>query len=90
MPAWLRTTISLIFIILTILGMVNVYSNNDDVVQMAAKKACDNCETHLVQMGRSPIAQTLSFQLGSTKQVVTVECQRALVLLGDYECETVQ
>jgi hypothetical protein len=87
MKPWLRTTISVVLLGLTALGLVNVYSNNDAVVQAASKLVCEDCEAHLVQMGRSPVAQTFSFQVGSTRQVAVVECQRALIFVGEYQCE---
>lgn len=86
MSRLLRPSLSLLLIVLSVLGLLNVYSDNSDVVRMAGKLACDSCEPRLVQSGRSPITQTMTFQTGPTA-LVTVECQRQLIFIGDYTCQ---
>jgi len=72
-------------IVLSILGLLNVYSDNSEVIKMASRVACSACEARLIQSGRSPIAQTLTFQTAPATLVV-VECKREFIFLGDYAC----
>lgn len=82
---FVRPLLSVLLLTLTVLGLLNVYGDNADVVRQAEGIACSGCSPHMVQMGRSPISQTFAFQTeGST--VVRVTCKRALVLLGEYAC----
>jgi hypothetical protein len=85
MPGIFRRLLSLLLIVLSVLGLINVYSDNADVVKLASDKACPGCEPHLVQSGRSPIAQTLTFQIAPA-QLVVVECRRAFIFVGEYGC----
>jgi hypothetical protein len=86
MPRMIRPLISIVLIALSVLGLVNVYGDNSDVVAQAGKLACPKCEPHLIQSGRSPISQTLTFQTAPAT-LVTVECKRGLIFVGDYECQ---
>ncbi len=81
----LRSAFSLTLIVLSALGLMNVYSDNSEVVAMAGRVACASCQPRLVQAGRSPIAQTLTFQTGP-QTLVVVECQRAFYFVGEYSC----
>lgn len=85
MPGIIRRSLSVLLIVLSILGLLNVYSDNSEVIRMAGRVACSSCDAHLVQSGRSPIAQTLTFQTAPAT-LVTVECKRELIFLGDYDC----
>jgi hypothetical protein len=86
MRGMIRPLISIVLIALSILGLVNVYSDNSDVVAQAGKLACPQCDPRLIQSGRSPISQTLTFQTAPAT-LVTVECKRGLIFVGDYECQ---
>lgn len=81
----LRSAFSLTLIVLSVLGLMNVYSDNSEVVAMAGRVACASCQPRLVQAGRSPIAQTLTFQTGP-QNLVVIECKRSLYFLGEYSC----
>lgn len=81
----LRSGFSFLLIVLSVLGLINVYSDNTDVVATAGRVACESCSPTLVQSGRSPIAQTLTFQTGPGKLAV-VECKRSFLFFGDYSC----
>lgn len=81
----LRSGFSFLLIVLSVLGLINVYSDNSDVVALAGSVACSSCHPTLVQSGRSPVSQTLTFQTGPGK-LVLVECKRAFYFFGDYSC----
>jgi hypothetical protein len=82
----IRPIISVTLIVLSVLGLINVYSDNSEVVREASRLACSGCEARLVQSGRSPVSQALTFQTGPGS-LVTVECRRGLIFLGEYKCE---
>lgn len=88
MRAIVRPILSLTLIVLSVLGLINVYADNSDVVAQAARLACEKCEPHLVQSGRSPISQALTFQTGPAA-LVAVECSRSFIFVGDYQCKLV-
>lgn len=83
----IRPLLSVLLLVLTVLGLYNVYGDNASVVKLAEQTACEDCERNLVQATRSPLAQTFSFQIDKTTTVVAVNCQRSLYLVGDYACE---
>lgn len=95
MRPFIRPLISVLLVALSVLGLMNVYSDNADELRLAAEVACGTelCETHLVQMQRSVLAQTFTFQTRpksgkGESSVVTVECKRELVFAGGYSCVT--
>ena len=86
MKSLIRPLLSGLLLVLTVLGLMNVYADNADVVKMAEAAACQGCELRPIAVGRSPIEQTFSFQVGQSTQVVSVRCQRSLLLVGSYSC----
>lgn len=86
MKSLIRPLLSGLLLILTALGLMNVYSDNSEVVKMAEAAACNGCELRAVAVGRSPIEQTFSFQVGQSTRVVAVRCQRSFILVGSYVC----
>ncbi len=83
---WLKPTLSITLLVLSGLGLVNVYADNSEVAKLAAGVACADCETHLVQLARSPLSQTFHYQLVPSREVAVIECARAYVFVGDYSC----
>ena len=81
----LRSAFSLLLIVLSVLGLINVYSDNTEVVALGARSACDACDATLVQSGRSPVSQSFTFQTGPGK-LVLVECKREFYFFGGYTC----
>jgi hypothetical protein len=95
MRSFIRPLISVLLVALTVLGLMNVYADNEEELRLAAEVACGPklCDTHLVQLQRSVLAQTFTFQTSpkdrkteSESQVVTVECKRELIFAGGYVC----
>jgi len=86
MKTLIRPLLSGLLLVLTALGLMNVYSDNADVVKMAEAEACAGCELRTIAVGRSPLEQTFSFQVDQSTQVVSVRCQRSVVLVGSYAC----
>jgi Tfp pilus assembly protein PilV len=87
----LRPIISVVLIGATLLGLINVYGDNRDVVQQAERVACgsEQCSTNMTRMERNPISQNFTFQThpkGQRAAAVDVTCQRTAWLFGDYVC----
>jgi hypothetical protein len=89
----LRPTISALLIGATILGLINVYGDNRDVVQQAERVACGSepCSTNMTRVERNPISQNFTFQTQPVQKAqrgrsVDVTCRRTAWLLGDYVC----
>ncbi len=89
----IRPIISVTLVVLTVLGLNNVYSDNSELRKLAEQTACGSepCATHLLEMQRSPIAQSFRFQTGKNEgEAMTgersVRCQREFVFLGEYAC----
>ena len=79
----------------TALGLNNTYGDNSEVKALAEKTACGNapCVVKTLNEQRSAFKQTFGYQTalvekGKSTQAATVdiECARAYVLLGEYEC----
>ncbi len=96
---FVRPLISVVLIGASVLGLMNVYSDNTDVVRQAEQVACDkspDCTARLTRVDRSPISQSfsfaLSYELKGGKRDSTrpkdrgVKCSRAFFLLGEYSC----
>lgn len=81
----IRPAISIILIVLSVLGLMNVYSDNADVEAMARDIACADCESTLTRLERTPISQT--FHLQTDSGTVVVSCQRSGIFLGAYSCK---
>jgi hypothetical protein len=84
---------SVLLVVATILGLINVFADNADVRKLAEKTACgaENCSAQMTRESRSPIGQSFTFQ-ASTKapgsgHSVDVECKREYYLIGSYGCE---
>ena len=89
----IRPIVSLGLIILSVLGLMNVYGDNTEVEADARHTACPPptdgtrpCEATLRQVARTPLSQSFHFVTDDAKTVV-VECSRAVIFLGDYSCE---
>ena len=83
--SYVRPTLSALLPILTVLGLLNVYSDNTDVVRLGESTVCEGCSPRLVGTQRTPVSQTLQFQTAGTTLEV-VECKRAFIFVGGYSC----
>ncbi|HKO46831.1 MAG TPA: hypothetical protein VJV79_03865 [Polyangiaceae bacterium] len=79
----------------TALGLNNTYGDNTEVKALAEKTACGNapCIVKTLNEQRSAFKQTFGYQTalvekGKSKNgaSVDIECARAYVLLGEYQC----
>ena len=87
MPAWrsyLKSFVVLTCVVVSIAGMVNVFSDNADVVAKAKEIGCPR-PCSLTRMERNPFAQTFEFQ--STAGTLGVKCVRSSIFFGEYSCE---
>ena len=87
MPAWrsyLKSFVILTCVVFSVAGMVNVFSDNADVVARAKEIGCPRPACTLTRMERTPFAQTFEFQ--STVGTIGVKCVRASIFFGDYGC----
>ena len=87
MPAWrsyLKSFFILSVVVASVAGMVNVFSDNADVVAKAKEIGCPRPACTLTRMERTPFAQTFEFQ--STLGTVGVKCIRSSIFFGDYGC----
>jgi hypothetical protein len=90
---FIRPLITVILIGGSVLGLINVYGDNSEVLSQAKLLACGGkeCSTQLTQFDRTPIAQTyhLVAQEDAKRHLnVThvIKCQRAQILLGTWQC----
>ena len=87
MPAWrsyLKSFLVLTCVVVSVAGMVNVFSDNADIVAKAKELGCPRPACTLTRMERNPFAQTFEFQ--STVGTIGVKCARSSVFFGDYAC----
>jgi hypothetical protein len=86
MQQLIRPAISLILIVLSVLGLMNVYGDNADVEELAKEIACPGCESSLSRIERTPLSQTFHMVTDKAGTVV-VSCQRSGIFIGDYSCK---
>ncbi len=88
--SYLRLALVLLAIGSTIAGLVNVYGDNSEVTGQAELVACGKprCAVQTTRVARTPFSQGFTFQTSVTPQKTEdVECKRAFVLVGEYQCE---
>lgn len=84
----IRKVLSAVLIALTILGLVNVYADNAEVVAQAQQLVCGEkpC-VRLLRNSRTPLGQDMTFQISVRPQRTrSVRCERAWIFLGEYSC----
>lgn len=81
----IRTSIHVLIGVVSVLGLINVYSDNADVEAQARKLACPTCESTLTRMERTPLGQTFHLQIDASNGVI-VRCEKSAVFFGDYAC----
>lgn len=85
MKSFIRPTISVILLILTVLGLLNVYADNPAVLEKAKASACSDCSPAVAEVSKTPIKHSYSFR--SEGNLIVVECQRPAIFFGEYRCE---
>lgn len=83
-----RPIISLVLIVLSVLGLINVYGDHTDVEAQARELACSGCrqEPTLRQVSRTPLSHEYHL-VTETSEVVVVECARSAIFVGAYSCK---
>lgn len=88
-----RPLITVTLLGLTVLGLINVYGDNTEVLLQAKRVACggQECPTQLTRLERNPLGQTFDIVAepkGARKGSVTatVKCARTRILIGEWEC----
>ena len=91
----IRSLTSVLLLGGTGLGLYNVYADNADLKAHAEKVACGDrpCKASITRESRSPLSQSFSYQTELSEKgkprrsaSVDVECKRAYLLLGEYNC----
>jgi hypothetical protein len=82
--SYLKSFLVLTCVVVSIAGLVNVFSDNADIVAKAKEIGCPRPLCTLTRMERSPFAQTFEFQ--STVGTIGVKCVRSSIFFGDYSC----
>lgn len=85
MKSAIRPLLSVLLLVLTALGLHNVYADHAVVEERAKALACDACNAQISQVGKSPISHQYFFS--TPRGTVLVECRRPYVFVGSYECE---
>jgi len=93
-----RALIALLCIVGTALGLNNTYGDDAEVKALAEQAACGKptCSVKLLRENRSALKQSFAFQTALVEKgksgrgaSVDIDCERALLLLGDYRCAVV-
>lgn len=75
-------------VVITLATVVNVFGDNQDVIEKAEKAICwnvDKCKYAKTQMVRTPLGQSFTFEAdGKSAEVV---CRRSAIIFGEYSCE---
>lgn len=85
MKSFIRPTISVLLLTLTVLGLLNVYADNPAVMEKAKAAACADCSPAIAEVSKTPIKHSYSFR--AEGDVMVVECQRPAIFFGEYQCE---
>lgn len=81
----IRPLLSVVLLLLTALGLHNVYADHTPVLEKAKATACEQCQTSLSQLSKSPISHT--YFLRTPDRTVVVKCQRPYIFMGEYTCK---
>ena len=82
--SYLRSFVILACVVVSVAGIINVFSDNAEIVAKAKEIGCPRPVCNLTRMERTPFAQTFEFQ--STAGTIGVKCARANIFFGDYAC----
>lgn len=90
-----RPLVTVVLLGATALGLNNTYGDDSELKALAEKTACGSaqCSVKLLNEARSAFKQKFGFQTTLVEKgkrdraaSVDLECSRAYVLLGDYQC----
>lgn len=87
----IRKLISLLFLLLAVLSLYNVYGDGSAAQKLAEAMACGagGC-VRLLRAERTPVGQSFTFQTSlSPPQTQSIGCSRAYLFVGDFSCSPV-
>ena len=82
--SYLRSFVILLCVVFSVAGVINVFSDNAEIVAKAKELGCPRPVCNLTRAERTPFAQTFEFQ--STAGTIGVKCARSSIFFGDYNC----
>ena len=82
--SYLKSILVVTCVVVSIAGLVNVFSDNADIAAQAKEIGCPRPTCNLTRMERTPFAQTFEFR--STAGTIGVKCVRSAIFFGDYAC----
>jgi hypothetical protein len=87
---FLRTSLSALLLLATVLAVYNVYGDNAELVKTAEALACGSSPcVRLLRAERTPVRQSFTFQTRlSPPQTREVSCERAFLLVGSFACNS--
>jgi hypothetical protein len=75
-------------VVITLATVVNVFGDNQDVIDKAKKAVCwnvDGCKYAMTSMVRTPLGQSFTYEAAGKS--VEVTCRRSAIIFGEYTCE---
>ena len=84
----IRKLISVLFLLLAVLSLYNVYGDGSAAQELAEGMACGagGC-VRLLRAERTPVGQSFTFQTSlSPPQTQSIGCRRAYMLVGEFHC----
>lgn len=86
----IKKGLSVLFLIMTLLGLYNVYAEDGDTLVLAEGRACGATKcVRLLERRRTPFGQSFVFQTRlDPPRTSQVSCQRAYLLAGAMTCES--
>ena len=83
--AYLRLLLAVACIVVSLAALINVFSDNADVLARAKAVGCPTGPCNEARVDRTPFAQTFDFR--TTPGMVTVRCARGAIFFGEYDCK---
>jgi len=85
----IKKGLSVLFLLITVLGLYNVYAEDGDTLALAEGMACGPTKcVRLLQRQRTPFGQSFVFQTRlDPPRTSQLSCQRAYLLAGAMSCE---
>ncbi len=80
----LRSVLLLLCIVVSTAGLINVYADNQEVMDQAKALACGEKACSLTHMDRTPFSQ--NFEFTSRSGTAVAHCARSAIFVGEYRC----
>ena len=87
MKALLKPLVAVLCLVGSFFAIYNVQSDVAPIQAQAEQVACPKGCAQLLGMTRTPIKNTFTFQVESNSaQTKTIDCERSMILVGEYSC----